>query len=57
MLLLNFAGARGAVSIALILLLPADFHLKQTFLAMAFVLIFLSLLIYPVCLGQVLKKS
>lgn len=57
LLLLNFAGARGAVSIALILLLPADFHLKQTFLAMAFVLIFLSLLIYPVCLGQVLKKS
>ncbi|MFP3345467.1 hypothetical protein R0J87_23575, partial [Halomonas sp. SIMBA_159] len=33
--LLNFSGARGAVSIALILMLPADFSYKPLFLTMA----------------------
>ena len=53
--LMNFAGARGAVSIALILLLPDSFALKETFLSIAFVMIFLSLIIYPLLLGRVLK--
>jgi CPA1 family monovalent cation:H+ antiporter len=56
-LLLNFAGAKGAVSIALILLLPDSFALKETCLSIAFLMIFLSLLIYPICLGQIIKSE
>ncbi len=54
--LLNFSGARGAVSIALILLLPQTFALKSLFLSLAFVMILFSLLAYPLTLKRVLKQ-
>lgn len=50
--LLNFAGARGAVSIALILLLPDSFELKEAFLSIAFVMILFSLVLYPLVVRQ-----
>jgi CPA1 family monovalent cation:H+ antiporter len=56
-LLLNFAGARGAIPIALILLLPDSFELKQTCLSITFLMIFLSLLIYPICLDLIFKDE
>ncbi|MCP4932982.1 MAG: hypothetical protein GY927_01980 [bacterium] len=54
--LLNFAGARGAVSIALILLLPDSFELKETFLSIAFVMILFSLVIYPLVIQQLQRR-
>jgi CPA1 family monovalent cation:H+ antiporter len=53
--LLNFSGSRGAISIALILLLPNDFSYKPLFLTMAFVMVIVSLVAYPLFLKQVLK--
>jgi CPA1 family monovalent cation:H+ antiporter len=53
--LLNFAGARGAVSVALILLLPDDFALKPTFLTLAFILIIFSLVAYPLAMKRLLR--
>ncbi len=53
--LLNFSGARGAVSIALILLLPDSFVLKPLFLSLAFIMIVFSLVIYPLLIKQLLK--
>ena len=55
--ILNFAGARGAIPIALILLLPDSFELKQACLSIAFLMIFLSLLIYPICLRKILQHQ
>jgi len=55
--LLNFSGARGAVSIALILLLPHTFELKSLFLSLAFVMILFSLVVYPLALKRVLEQS
>jgi monovalent cation:H+ antiporter, CPA1 family len=52
--LLNFSGSRGAISIALILLLPNDFSYKPLFLTIAFVMVFVSLLAYPIFLKKVL---
>ena len=52
--LLNFSGSRGAISIALILLLPNDFSYKPLFLTMAFVIVIVSLLAYPIFLKKVL---
>jgi CPA1 family monovalent cation:H+ antiporter len=54
--LLNFAGARGAVSVALILLLPADFQYQSLFLSLAFVMIMFSLLVYPLVTVRILSK-
>ncbi|WP_028022369.1 cation:proton antiporter [Enterovibrio calviensis] len=54
--LLNFSGARGAVSVALILLLPADFQYQSLFLSLAFVMILFSLLVYPLVTVRILKK-
>lgn len=56
-LLLNFAGARGAVSIALILLLPDSFALKETFLSIAFVMILFSLLVYPLVIQHLQRNT
>lgn len=53
--LLNFAGARGAVSVALILMLPEEFSLKPAFLTLAFLLIIFSLVVYPLAIKQLLK--
>ncbi|MFV8384363.1 cation:proton antiporter [Vibrio parahaemolyticus] len=55
--LLNFSGARGAVSIALILLLPDDFMLKPAFLSMAFIMIFTSLIVYPLVIKRLLVRA
>jgi CPA1 family monovalent cation:H+ antiporter len=52
--LLNFAGSRGAISIALILLLPNDFSYKPLFLTIAFIMVIVSLVVYPVVLKRVL---
>ncbi|MGF1708193.1 cation:proton antiporter [Enterovibrio baiacu] len=54
--LLNFSGARGAVSVALILLLPADFEYQSLFLSLAFVMILFSLLVYPLVTVRILSK-
>jgi len=53
--LLNFAGSRGAISIALILLLPNDFQYKPLFLTIAFVMVIVSLVVYPIFLKKVLE--
>ena len=55
--LLNFSGSRGAISIALILLLPNDFSYKPLFLTMAFVMVIVSLVAYPLFLKKVLNES
>ena len=55
--LLNFSGARGAVSIALILLLPQSFELKSLFLSLAFVMILFSLVVYPLAMKKVLATN
>jgi CPA1 family monovalent cation:H+ antiporter len=53
--LLNFSGSRGAISIALMLLLPNDFSYKPLFLTMTFVMVIVSLVAYPIFLKQVLN--
>jgi len=53
--LLNFSGSRGAISIALILLLPDDFSYKPLFLTMAFVMVIVSLVLYPLFLKKILS--
>jgi CPA1 family monovalent cation:H+ antiporter len=55
-LMLNFSGARGAVSIALILLLPNEFVYKSTFLSLAFLMIFASLIVYPLLIKRILME-
>ncbi|MEH6577356.1 MAG: cation:proton antiporter [Amphritea sp.] len=55
--LLNFSGARGAVSIALILLLPQSFELKSLFLSLAFVMILFSLVVYPLAMKKILASN
>lgn len=55
--LLNFSGSRGAISIALILLLPDDFSHKPLFLTIAFVMVLVSLLVYPIFLKKVLDNN
>ncbi len=55
--LLNYSGSRGAISIALILLLPNDFGYKPLFLTMAFVMVIVSLIAYPILLKKVLDDQ
>jgi CPA1 family monovalent cation:H+ antiporter len=55
--LLNFAGSRGAISIALILLLPNDFGYKPLFLTIAFVMVIVSLVVYPIFLKRLLDNK
>ena len=50
--LLNFSGSRGAISIALILLLPNEFSYKPLFLTIAFVMVIVSLVAYPIFLKK-----
>nr|WP_232312731.1 cation:proton antiporter [Enterovibrio coralii] len=54
--LLNFSGARGAVSVALILLLPPTFEYQSLFLATAFVMILFSLIVYPLVTVKILSR-
>ena len=53
--ILNFSGSRGAISIALILLLPNDFSYKPLFLTIAFIMVIVSLVVYPIFLKKVLN--
>ena len=55
--LLNFSGSRGAISIALILLLPNDFSYKPLFLTIAFVMVIVSLVAYPIFLKKILEDK
>ena len=55
--LLNFSGSRGAISIALILLLPNDFEFKSLFLTIAFGMVIVSLVVYPLVLKKVLANQ
>ena len=55
--LLNFSGSRGAISIALILLLPNDYAYKPLFLTIAFVMVIVSLVVYPVLLKIILDNQ
>ena len=55
--LLNFSGSRGAISIALILLLPNDFSHKLLFLTIAFVMVLVSLVAYPIFLKKLLDDQ
>lgn len=54
---LNLSGSRGAISIALILLLPETFEFKQLFLALGFIIVILSLVIYPIILKKFLANQ
>lgn len=56
-LLLHLSGSRGAVSVALILLLPDSFEQKDFFLSLAFLIIILSLVVNPLILQWLLKKK
>lgn len=51
---LNFSGARGAVSIALLLMLPDQFVFKGLFLSLAMAATFFSLLVYPAIVRRLL---
>ena len=55
--LLNFSGSRGAISIALMLLLPNDFSYKPLFLTMTFVMVIVSLVAYPIFLKKILNDQ
>ncbi len=55
--LMNLSGARGAVSVALILLLPTDFVYKTLFLELAFCMVLFSLLVYPLITKWLLAKQ
>jgi CPA1 family monovalent cation:H+ antiporter len=53
--LLAFSGCRGALSIALILLLPEDFKFRPLFLMLAGIIIIVSLIAYPPIVSRILK--
>ncbi len=53
--LLAFSGSRGALSVALILLLPEDFMYRPLFLAFAGIIILMTLVAYPPIVSRILK--
>ena len=53
--LLAFSGSRGALSVALILLLPEDFKYRPHFLALAGIIILMTLVAYPPVVNMILK--
>lgn len=53
---LNVGGLKGALSVALLLLLPEDYEYKMLFLCMAFVMIVWTLLVNTTFLQWLLKK-
>ncbi|MDA9128846.1 cation:proton antiporter, partial [Candidatus Gracilibacteria bacterium] len=55
--LLNLAGSRGAVGIALLLLIPDSFQYKDLFITLAFLIIVISLVINPVIMQGLLKRE
>ncbi len=46
--ILNFAGVKGAVSIALLLMLPSSYEQKESFICLAFLMILISMVGYPI---------
>jgi len=54
--LLTFSGSRGALSVALILLLPEDFKYRPLFLALAGIIILMTLVAYPPIVNVILKS-
>jgi Na+:H+ antiporter len=54
--ILNIGGLRGAISAALILMIPHDYPYREPFLCLAFAMISFSLIIQPVLLQTYLKK-
>jgi len=54
---LNFAGSRGAISIALILMLPADYVYKDFFLSLAYIMVIFSIIIYPFIVRKLLSHN
>lgn len=50
-------GLRGAVSAALILMIPHDYPYRETFLCLAFAMISFSLIFQPVVMQAYLKKT
>lgn len=55
--ILNVGGLRGAVSAALILMIPHDYPYRETFLCLAFAMISFSLIFQPVVMQAYLKKT
>jgi len=55
--ILNLGGLRGAVSAALILMIPHDYPYRETFLCLAFAMISFSLILQPVLMQAYLKKA
>lgn len=53
--LLAFSGSRGALSVALILLLPEDFKYRPVFLAFTGIIILMTLIAYPPIVNWILK--
>lgn len=53
---INIGGLKGALSIALILLLPGDYVFRQFFLCAAFILILFTLIGNSLCMRLYLKK-
>ncbi len=53
--LLAFSGSRGALSVALILLLPEDFKYRPLFLSLAGIIILMTLVTYPPIVNVILK--
>ena len=54
--LLAFSGSRGALSVALILLLPGSFKYRPVFLAFAGIIILMTLVAYPPIVSRILKS-
>jgi monovalent cation:H+ antiporter, CPA1 family len=54
---LNFGGLRGAVSAALILMVPHDYVYREAFLCLAFAMIFFTLVFQPLLMQVYLKKA
>lgn len=54
--ILNIGGLRGAVSAALILMIPHDYPHREPFLCLAFAMIAFSLIVQPLVLQSYLKR-
>jgi len=55
--ILNIGGLRGAVSAALILMVPHDYIYREEFLCLAFAMISFSLIFQPILMQAYLKKA
>ncbi len=53
---LNFAWSRWAISIALILMLPSDYIHRDFFLSLAYIMVIISILVYPFIVRKLLTK-